>query len=69
MQLLTAKEVAATMNLRLARVYELTREGVLPSIRVGRRQLRYDLIALSEWAKQGGNLAPEVRKENQDARR
>lgn len=54
MQILTAKEVAGFLNLPLARVYELTRAGVLPAIKCGSRQLRYSSEALSEWIKEGG---------------
>jgi excisionase family DNA binding protein len=65
MQMLTAKEVAVTLNLRLARVYELTREGVLPVVRVGPRQLRYDACALGDWVRRGGvSEAQSVRSED-----
>ena len=54
MQMLTAKEVAVLLRLPLARVYELTRQNVIPVVRLGRRQVRYDAQALTEWARRGG---------------
>jgi excisionase family DNA binding protein len=54
MQLLTARDVAVILKLQLPRVYELTREGVLPVVRVGCRQLRYDADTLKDWINKGG---------------
>lgn len=54
MQMLTAKEVAVLLKLPLARVYELTRQDIIPVVRFGRRQVRYDAQSLAEWAKRGG---------------
>ncbi len=51
MRLLTAKEVSIALQIPLARVYELTRRGVLPVLRLGDRQLRFELDTLREWAK------------------
>lgn len=36
------------LNFR-ARVYELTRQGILPSIRIGQRQLRFEEERLLRW--------------------
>lgn len=58
MQMLTANEVARLLKLPLARVYELTRQHTIPVVRLGPRQLRYDLDALTEWAKAGGVVEP-----------
>jgi hypothetical protein len=58
-----AKWVAATFDLPLQRVYELTRREIIPAVRIV-RQYRYDPEALAEWAKRGGtsikNETPEV---------
>ena len=54
MQMLTAKEVAVLLKLPLARVYELTRQNVIPVVRLGPRQVRYESHALTEWARRGG---------------
>jgi excisionase family DNA binding protein len=53
MRLLTAKEVAAILGVKPARVYELSRIKLLPTVRMG-RQVRYDESALLEWIKAGG---------------
>jgi excisionase family DNA binding protein len=49
-----ANEVAEYCRLSLPRVYELTRSGVIPSIRVGERQLRYDPKAINAWLAASG---------------
>ncbi len=54
MRMLTAREVAALLNLPVARVYELTRQKAIPVVRLGPRQLRYELDQLTAWAKRGG---------------
>jgi excisionase family DNA binding protein len=53
MRLLTAKETAEILQVTLPRVYELAREGLVPSVRMG-RQIRFDEIALREWITRGG---------------
>lgn len=53
MRLLTAKQVADVLQVTLARVYEMSRENLLPTVRLG-RQVRYDEDALREWIKTGG---------------
>lgn len=68
MQLIDAKQAAQILNVRTSRLYELVRMKLVPFTRLGARQIRFDETVLSEWVKQGGNIAPEIRKENQDAR-
>jgi excisionase family DNA binding protein len=53
MRFLTAKEVSVVMRIPLARVYELARLSLIPSVRMG-RQIRFDESALREWAARGG---------------
>ncbi len=53
-RLLKAKEVAGIYQLPLARVYELARSGVLPVVRIGERQIRFDEAALNVWVSRGG---------------
>ncbi len=48
MRLLTAREVSVALNIPLTRVYELTRQNVIPVVRMGTRQFRYDPDALGE---------------------
>jgi excisionase family DNA binding protein len=55
MRLLTAKDVSEGLRVPLARVYELARTGVLPVVRLGDRQIRFDEDALREWIAHGGN--------------
>ena len=54
--LLTAKEVAAEWQIPLSRVYELTRKGLIPHLKLGARQLRFDPDLLRDWKAQGGNI-------------
>jgi excisionase family DNA binding protein len=54
MKLLTAKEVSQVLQVKPARVYELARERVIPSVRLGERQVRFDEAALREWIARGG---------------
>ncbi len=55
MKLLTAKQVADALQVTPARVYEMSRENLLPTVRLG-RQVRYDEDALREWIKSGGSV-------------
>lgn len=54
MCLLTAKETAEILKVTLPRVYELAREGLIPSVRMG-RQIRFHEAKLMEWIEQGGS--------------
>lgn len=54
MRLLTAKEVARILQVSPARVYELARTGVIPSVRLT-RQVRFEEAALREWVARGGS--------------
>lgn len=62
MKLITARAASDMLNIRLHRLYELTRQSAVPHVRIGRRQLRYDEGALIEWATCGGNVAGSVGK-------
>jgi excisionase family DNA binding protein len=53
MRLLTAKEVAPILQVTEARVYEMSRENLLPTVRMG-RQVRYDEETLRNWIRDGG---------------
>ena len=52
-RLLTIPQVAAILNVTTARVYEMTRSGLLPVVRLG-RQVRVDQEQLRDWIDQGG---------------
>jgi excisionase family DNA binding protein len=57
MQLLDAKEVARILQIGTQRVYELTRQGILPSVRIGARQIRFEEERLLQWIENGGGLS------------
>jgi len=59
MRLLAAKEVAKILQVNVQRVYELTRQGILPSIRIGPRQIRFEETRLMQWMEHGGRLNAE----------
>ena len=54
-QLLKAEDVAEILSLPRLRVYELARQGQLPCVRIGERQIRFARTALREWIEGGGN--------------
>ena len=54
MRLINAKEASEILGVRLPRLYELTRMRVVPFVRIGPKQIRFDPEALAEWSKQGG---------------
>ncbi len=57
--LLTAQQVAAVLQVPKARVYQLAREGLLPAVRLGRRQIRVSASALNDWIADGGRALPD----------
>ncbi len=54
MRLIQAKRASEVLSVSLARLYELARLGVIPVVRLGPRQIRFDEDALTEWARHGG---------------
>lgn len=54
MRLITAKEASEILAIRLPRLYELVRLNVVPYVRLGPRQLRFDPERLAEWSSNGG---------------
>jgi excisionase family DNA binding protein len=56
MQLFNAKEVAEILQVSTQRVYELSRQGILPSVRIGARQIRFEEARLLQWIENGGGL-------------
>lgn len=56
MKLIDARAASEILGLRLPRLYELVRSKVVPHVRVGARQLRFDPQELREWAKLGGTV-------------
>ena len=47
--LLHAKQVAALLGVQLCTVYELARNGTLPSVRVGSRIVRFRRSSIEQW--------------------
>lgn len=57
MRLLTIPEVAALLRVTIDRAYQLAREGLLPTVRLG-RQIRVSEDALLHWLNNGGSALP-----------
>ncbi|HZD52677.1 MAG TPA: helix-turn-helix domain-containing protein [Woeseiaceae bacterium] len=54
-RLLTAREVAEATRLPLSTVYELSRRGEIPTVRIGGRTLRFAAPAIRSWIEEGGS--------------
>ena len=64
-KLLTVKEVSEILDLKPARIYELTREKKIPFVQIGERQYRYSEDALQNWIERGGNQNDENKNDNE----
>jgi putative molybdopterin biosynthesis protein len=53
----TIPAAARRLGVSIGRCYELAREGLIPTVRLG-RQLRVDPQALDEWIRRGGKALP-----------
>jgi len=53
-KILQAKEVGEWLNIDVQRVYEITRRGLLPHIKIADRQYRYSQSAIQKWIDEGG---------------
>ena len=60
-QLLKVSDVAKILNLSEDRVYTLSRERILPSVRLG-RTLRFSVTAIDEFISTGGKSLTGVSK-------
>lgn len=65
-RLLTAKEVSESFNLPLQRVYDLTRRGAIPVVRI-LRQYRYEPNALAKFVETGGTNDEDPQDEREAA--
>ncbi len=63
-KLLTVKEVGEILDLKPARIYELTRERKIPFVQIGERQYRYSQTAIENWIERGGNQTETGEDEN-----
>ena len=52
--LLTAQQAGRMLNVPTRRIYKMTREGLLPHVKLGCRHLRYSEESLREWIAAGG---------------
>ena len=62
-KLKTAKWVSEFLDIKIARVYELTRTKKIPFVLIGDRQYRYSEAALVDWIERGGNRETETEKD------
>ena len=53
-RLLTATELSHATGMPVATVWELSRRGELPKVRIGTRSYRYPLDAVLQWIENGG---------------
>jgi len=60
MTLRKADYVSELLDIPKARVYELVRENILPAVRIGARQIRFDEDTLREWIERGGNVPTDT---------
>ena len=56
--MLTADEASTLLRIRRPQVYALAREGIIPSVRVG-RAVRFSRHRLLQWIEDGGQGLPE----------
>jgi excisionase family DNA binding protein len=66
MHLITAKEASQILGIRLARLYELTRQRLIPSVRMGEKAIRFDEAALNQFIERGGIPANNERTSPED---
>jgi excisionase family DNA binding protein len=60
-RLLKAEKVAELLDVKIQRIWELTREKKIPFIQIGDRQYRYSETALMNWLENGGtNQQPQA---------
>lgn len=58
-RLLTAKQLAAALQLNEQTVYRLARNGAIPFVRIGKKAIRFDL----EWVREAlGTPAPSFQR-------
>ena len=66
MRLIKAKEAAELLDLRLPRLYELTRRRLIPSVRVGEKAIRFNEASLKEFIERGGISTNVTERHSQD---
>ena len=63
-KLLKADAVAEILDVSKQRIYELTRQRLIPFILVGERQYRYSENAIWQWLENGGAI--EIRESSSE---
>lgn len=66
MRLVKAKEAAELLGLRLPRLYELTRQRLIPCVKVGEKSIRFHDAALQEFIERGGISTKRNESASQD---
>jgi len=56
-ELITVKDLARLMVVSEDRIYTLAREGIIPSVRLG-RSLRFSRMAINQFIANGGKALP-----------
>jgi len=56
-RLYKVSEVARILDTSESHVYEMARQGILPTVRLA-RQVRVDRQALEDWIRKGGQALP-----------
>ncbi len=59
--LLKADEAAKLLAVRPARLYEMARSGVIPSVKIGEKSVRFSESAIKEWIERGGVADADMR--------
>ncbi len=57
LKLMAVGEVADILGVRVHRVYELARQGIIPVVKIG-RQLRFSPERIQEFIESGGKALP-----------
>jgi len=56
-EFVTADQLAPTLGVSKARLYQLARDQIVPAVREG-RSVKFDLAQIREWIKGGGKSYP-----------
>lgn len=66
-KLVSADEVAEVLGVTAARVYEMARQNILPSVRLG-RQIRFDPERIRAWIDSGGQALSNGWRHDKEAK-
>ena len=57
-EMLTADEASTLLRIRRPQIYALARDGIIPSVRIG-RAVRFSRTQLLQWIEAGGASIPK----------